>query len=136
MLVNLDFNLKGWIKGFILEAASEQEAVDKLMSMTLQDIIENDSISADAEVDISDVDTTILETTVTAEVSDIQYDLSQENMDQAVIDYLLAKLPTSMTVTVEGVKATDDEYTAIRDELSDKTMQDIQDFKYKVINRT
>lgn len=136
MLVNLDFRLKGWIKGFILEASSEQEAVDKLMSMTLQEIIENDSISADAEVDISDVDTTVLETTVTAEVSEIQYDLSQENMDQAVIDYLLAKLPTSMTVTVEGVKVTDDEYAAIRNELSDKTMQDIRDFKYKVINRT
>lgn len=135
MLVNLNFKLSGWIKRFEIEAASEQEAVDKLMSMALQEIIENDSISADAEVDITDIETSVVESTVIVEVTDIQYDFDLEEMDPAVAKYLLAKLPKELTIKVEAVNATTDEYTAIKDALSDKTMQDILDFKYKIINR-
>lgn len=134
MKINLNFNISGWVKSFEIEAASEQEAVDKLMSMTLQEIIENDSISVDAEVDITEVETSVVESTVTAEVTEIEYDFNPADMDQAVIDYLLAKLPTSLTVTTE-VKSTDDEYSVIKDAVSDKTLQDILSIKYKVINR-
>ena len=40
MVVNLNFNLEAWVKSLKIEASSREDAIKKLMDMTLGEIIE------------------------------------------------------------------------------------------------
>lgn len=134
MTVNLNFNLEAWVKSLNIEATSEEEAIKKLMSMTLAEIIEEGAV-VDSNLKITDVDTEVHEYDLVVSVSDITYDLDPEVMDTSVIEYLKGLLPTKRTFTLSGISSDDEIEDRIRDEIYGETDYDAADFKYDVIEK-
>ena len=134
MTVNLNFNLEAWVKSLNIEAASEEEAIRKLMDMTLVEIIEEGAV-VDSNLKITDVDTEVHEYDLVVSVSDITYDLDPEVMDTSVIEYLKGLLPTKRTFTLSGISSDDEIEDRIRDEIYGETDYDAADFKYDVLEK-
>ena len=134
MTVNLNFNLEAWVKSLNIEATSEEEAIKKLMSMTLAEIIEEGAV-VDSNLKITDVDTEVHEYDLVVSVSDITYDLDPEVMDTSVIEYLEGLLPTKRTFTLSGISSDDEIEDRIRDEIYGETDYDAADFKYDVLEK-
>ena len=43
MTINLNFSLEAWVKNLAINAESEEAAIEKLKSMSLADILEEDA---------------------------------------------------------------------------------------------
>ena len=72
MIIRYNFNLSAWIKGVNIEADSEKEALDKLLSMSLADIVEqceDSSVSMPAEY--TNIDSEIVQQHLTVKLSDL-----------------------------------------------------------------
>lgn len=134
MLVNLNFNLNAWVKQLTLEALSEKEAIEKLMHMTLEEIVEAGAI-VHSDLKISDIDTEVPEYDLVVQVSEIEYDLDPETMDTSVIEYLKAFLPNERTLTLRGVTDSDDVEDLIQDELYLDTKYDAKSFEFQIIEK-
>lgn len=134
MIVNLDFNLNAWVKQLTLEASSEKEAIEKLMSMSLEEIVEAGAI-INSNLKISDIDTEVPEYDLVVQVSEIEYNLDPEIMDVPVIEYLKAFLPKERTLTIKGVTDSDDVEDLIRDELYLDTKYDTKSFEFQIIEK-
>ena len=134
MLVNLNFNLEAWIKSLNVEATSEEDAIKKLMSMTLAEIIEEDAV-VDSAMKFTEIETEVREYDLVVSVTDITYDLDPEVMDISVIEYLKGLLPTKRTFTLEGISSDDEIEDRIRDEIYGETDYDAADFKYNILEK-
>ena len=134
MIVNLNFSLEAWVKSLEIEANSEEAAVEKLMGMSLADIIEANAI-VDSTLKITDIEAEVQEYDLVVSVSDITYDLDPETMDVSVIDYLKGLLPTNRTFTLSGISNDDEIEDRIRDEIYAETDYDAADFKYQVVEK-
>ena len=132
MLINLNFNLEAWVKQLAIEAASEEEAISKLMSMTLAEIVE-EAANISSDIKITEVDTEITEYTVIVQVSDIEYDLDPEILDISVIEYLKEILPKELKLTLLGVTSDDEIEDMIKDEIFGITNYDVLSMNYKVL---
>lgn len=134
MVVNLNFNLEAWIKSLNIEADSEEDAIKKLMDMSLGEIIEEGAV-VDSNLKITDIDTEVKEYDLVVAVSNIVYDLDPEIMDTSVIEYLKGFLPTSRTFTLSGVSSDDDIEDLVRDEIFSETNYDAISFDYKILEK-
>lgn len=134
MTVNLNFNLEAWIKSLNIEATSEEDAIKKLMSMTLAEIIEEGAV-VDSAMKFTEIETEVREYDLVVSVTDITYDLDPEVMDTSVIEYLKGLLPTKRTFTLEGISSDDEIEDRIRDEIYGETDYDAADFKYDVLEK-
>lgn len=132
MLINLNFNLEAWVKQLAIEAASEEEAISKLMSMTLAEIVE-EAANISSDIKITEVDAEITEYTVIVQVSDIEYDLDPEILDISVIEYLKEILPKELKLTLLGVTSDDEIEDMIKDEIFGITNYDVLSMNYKVL---
>lgn len=133
MIVNLNFNLEAWVKNLQIEADSEEAAIQKLMEMSLADMVE--AGASDSEMNITEIDTTIEEYDVTVEVTDIEYDLDSEDMADSVKDYLRVRLPKERTLTFRGVNDSTDLEADIADEIAFITHYDTKSFKFQIVNK-
>jgi hypothetical protein len=134
MTVNLNFNLEAWVKSLNVEAASEEDAIKKLMSMSLGEIIEEGAV-VDSTLKITDIDTEVKEYDLVVSVSNIVYDLDPEIMDVSVIEYLKGFLPTARTFTLSGVSSDDEIEDLIRDEIFGETDYEAATFDYEVLEK-
>ena len=134
MIFNVNFNLAAWVKDVEIEASSEEEAIAKLNSMSITELIEEGAIF-DSEMSFSDIDIEVSSYNVVVEVSDIEYDLDPSEISAEVIEYLKAFLPTNKTITIKGVLPSDDLEELIRDEISYVTDYEVKSFNYKVIDK-
>ena len=134
MVINLDFNLSAWIKNLAIEASSEEEAIKKVESMSLAEIIGEGAIVA-PEMKLTDIETSIAEYTLIVEVSNLVYDLDPEIMDLSVIEYLKNYLPKNLTLTLENVTESDDVKDLIDDALLSELDYSVVSFDYKVIEK-
>lgn len=132
MVVNLTFSLEACIKQLIVEASSEEEAVDKLRSMTLAEIIE-EGAHVDSEMKITDVEYTVEEYTAKVKVTNIEYDLDPETIDDSVIEYLKNLLPRDMTLTITGVTPVMDIEDLVKDEILNDTNYEVKSMEFQVI---
>lgn len=92
-----------WLSGIEIEADSEEEAKEKLQSMSFDELMETGAYCEDAA--FNDVSDSITEYSLTAHVSNIVWDLTEEDLfgtDFETVDELVASLPTEMDVTVKG----------------------------------
>ena len=72
MTVNLNFNLEAWIKRLQIEdVSSEEEAKEKLMSMTLSEILSDESFTA-SDCEITEVTTEVVDYTAVVNVNNIE----------------------------------------------------------------
>lgn len=134
MTINLNFNLEAWIKSLNIEAISEEDAIKKLMSMTLAEIIAEDAV-VDSAMKFTEIETEVREYDLVVSVTDITYDLDPEVMDISVIEYLKGLLPTKRTFTLEGISSDDEIEDRIRDEIYGETDYDAVDFKYNILEK-
>lgn len=135
MTINLNFSLNAWIKELQIEAVSEEAAIEKLKSMTLSEIINDETCFAASEVSVSDIDTEILDFDLIVEVSDVVYDLDPEIMDTSVIEYLEGILPKTFELILSNVKSIDEVEDMIREEIFYQTNYETADFNFKVIEK-
>ena len=134
MIINLNFNIEAWVKQLSIEADSEKDAIDKLMSMTLTEIVESDAI-IDSAISVKDIDTVISEYDLVVKVSKIEYDLDPEVMDIQVIEYLKTILPTEQTITLRSVTDSDDVEDLIRDGLLSENDYDVKSFDFQILEK-
>lgn len=135
MTVNLNFNISAWIKELLIEAASEEEAIEKLKSMTLSEIINDGTCLAAPEVNISDIDAEIFDFDVIVEVSDVVYDFNSDSIGSKVAEYLGEILPKNFKFTLYNVKSDDEIEDMIREEIFVQTNYEVADFNFKVIEK-
>lgn len=134
MIINLNFNIEAWVKQLSIEADSEKDAVDKLMHMTLAEIVEANAI-IDSVTNIKDIDTVISEYDLVVKVSKIEYDLDPEVMDIQVIEYLKTILPTEQTITLRSVTDSDDVEDLIKDGLLSENDYDVKSFDFQILEK-
>lgn len=134
MIINLNFNIEAWVKQLSIEADSEKDAIDKLMHMTLAEIVEADAI-IDSATNIKDIDTVISEYDLVVKVSKIEYDLDPEVMDIQVIEYLKTILPTEQTITLRSVTDSDDVEDLIKDGLLSENDYDVKSFDFQILEK-
>jgi hypothetical protein len=134
MKIVLNFNLEAWIKHLELDASSEEDAIKKLMGMTLSDIMKEGAV-VDSNMKITELETTVYEYDVVVKVSNIVYDLDPDTMDVNVIEYLKGFLPNEMTLTLTGVTDSDDIDTLISDEIFGETSYDVDTFSSQIIEK-
>ena len=132
MLIKLDFNLFAWVKELMIEAESDHDALRKVQSMTVAELIEEGAIF-DSEWNISDARTEVVEQELTAKVFNIEYDFSDKNLDPAVIAYLKVRLPKEQTITLRGVAAKDDIEEQLKDELLLATDFTVKSLEYQIL---
>lgn len=132
MLIKLDFNLSAWVKELTIEADSDHDALNKVQSMTIAELIEAGAI-IDSEWDISDARTEVLEQDLTVKVFNIEYDFSGKNLDPAVIAYLNARLPKERTIILRGVTAQDDIEDLLKDEIELITDYSVESLEYQIL---
>jgi hypothetical protein len=134
MIVNLNFNIEAWVKQLAIEAVSEEEAVNKLMHMSLAEMIEAGAI-VDSAMKYDDVETTISEYSLVVQVSNIKWSLDPETMDASVIEYLKNFLPKETKVTLEDVTDSDDVEELIKDALFYESDYDVESFDFQVLEK-
>lgn len=135
MVVDLNFNLNAWIKHLKIESDSEQDAINKLKSMTLDEIFSNEYPDIYAEFEVSDIDTAMEEYTLVVKVTNVEYDLDPEIMDLSVIEYLKNFLPTEYTLTLEDVSTADDVEDLINDAIFHETKYDTKSFEFQILKK-
>lgn len=136
MIVKFDFNLEAWVRSLKIEANSEEEAYDKLMQMSLEEMInESEGFYVDSEMELTDIDSEIVEYDATVKVSNVEYDFDIDEFDPAVIEYLKVRLPKELTVTLTGVTKDADVEDAIRDEIFNITNYDVATFDFEIVEK-
>lgn len=133
MIVNLDFALDAWVRKIQIAANSVEEAQHKLESMTLREILEDDSLVLDGEFVIKDVSTEIEERDVTVKVNSVTYDLDHETNSE-VIKYLNTFLDNHRTLTIHNVNIEDDLDDMVRDLLEYRLDQEILSVDYEIVS--
>jgi hypothetical protein len=130
MKVVFDFNLNAWIKGVEVEATSYDEALSKLHSLTFDEILET-GFSKDFNID--DIDGLIVERTIKVKVYDIDYDVEEDDFENpGEYTEFINKLPDTLTLTVVA-EPNDDLEDLIADEITYKTDQTVNSFKFMTL---
>ena len=134
MIVTFNFNLEAWVKYLEIEADSEEAAREKLMSMTLADMINEDAV-VDTELQISDIDATIINYDVVVHVTDVEYDFNLNDMNPSIAAYLADRLPKEHTITIRGVHDDEDLEEIIDAEIYGITDYATKSFKFQVLEK-
>jgi hypothetical protein len=132
MLIKLDFNLSAWVKELMIEADSDIDALHKVQSMTVAELIEEGAIF-DSEWDISDARTEVIEQDITVRAFNIEYDFSDRDLDPAVEAYLRARLPNEHVFKLTGVSAKEDFEDLLRNEIELITDYEASSFEYQIL---
>lgn len=132
MLIKLNFDLSAWVKELLIEANSEQDAINKLKSMSFAEIIDEKPI-VDSETEIQNISTSIAAQDLTIKVSNIEYDFSAEKLDPAVIEYLKVRLSKELNVKLSGVTPNDDLEELIKEEIYEVTGYDAISLDYEIL---
>lgn len=134
MTINLNFSLEAWVKNLAINAESEEAAIEKLKSMSLADILEEDA-TIDSEMKITEIETSVADYDLTVQVTEIEYDLDPEIMDISVIEYLKNLLPKEQNIELTGVTDEDDLEELIKDYIFADTNYDTKSFKFQIVEK-
>ena len=132
MIIEFNFNLEAWVKQLRIEADSEDAAKEKLMSMTLADMLSAEPV-VDTAISITDLESNVVARDITVTVTDVEYDFENEDMDIAVITYLAARLPKDFTFTLNDVAADTDLRELIDASIFSKTDYITKSFKFQIL---
>ena len=116
----LDFNLSAWIQNVEIEAENKEEAINKLMNMSVEEMLENEGVVED--YNLSDIDIDIIEADYKVKVFNIVYKDEEEAKEE--------KAPKEMVLDIHWIK--DDDLTdLIEEEIVFKTDCLVKDFEYE-----
>lgn len=134
MNFNLNFSLNTWVKELVIEAKSEEEAKQKLLSMSIEDLMGDDTLVQDSEFSATDIDVTLVEYSAKVRAYNIVYDLSDLDGSQ-VKKYVEEILPKEKVITLEYISPDADIEQLLIDELSFITDRDVLSVDYEIIER-
>ncbi len=132
MLVKIDFEVSAWVKELTIEADSGRDALHKLNTMTLTEIVEAGAV-IDSAIEIRDARTEVVEQDLTVKAFNIEYDFSSMNLDPAVIEYLKTRLPKEWTITLRGISAKDDIEERLKDEILLSTDFEVKSLEFQIL---
>ena len=132
MLVKIDFEVSAWVKELTIEADSDRDALHKLNTMTLTEIVEAGAV-IDSAIEIRDARTEVIEQDLIAKAFNIEYDFSSMNLDPAVIEYLKTRLPKEWTITLRGISAKDDIEERLKDEILLSTDFEVKSLEFQIL---
>ena len=140
MKVMFDFNLDAWIQNLEIEADSVEQAQEKLMSMSLEEMLEAGASIKGSDVDL--VDAEITEATYTIKVVSVDYAIESYDVDEfdvmsdeeveAEIARVKASLPQELELEIECKPDDLDEMVA--DAISNETGWLINDCEYDIVS--
>lgn len=133
MLVNLDFALEAWVRKIQIAADSIEDAKHRLGSMTLEEILESDSLILDGEFVIKDISAEVEERDIIVKVNSVTYDL-EHGADSEVVKYLNTLLDNHRTFTIYNVSKEDDLDSMVCDTLEYRLDQDILSVDYEIVD--
>ena len=134
MNFNLNFSLNTWVKELVIEAKSEEEAKQKLLNMSIEDLMGDDTLVQDSEFSATDIDVTLVEYSAKIRAYNIIYDLSDLDGSQ-VKKYVEEILPKEKVITLEYILPGADIEQLLIDELSFITDRDVLSVDYEIIER-
>ena len=140
MKVMFDFNLDAWIQNLEIEADSVEQAQEKLMSMSLEEMLEAGASIKGSDVDL--VDAEITEATYIVKVVSVDYAIESYDVDEfdvmsdeeveAEIARVKASLPQELELEVECKPDDLDEMVA--DAISNETGWLVNDCEYDIVS--
>lgn len=133
MLVNLDFALEAWVRKIQIAADSIEDAKHRLGSMTLEEILESDSLILDGEFVIKDISAEVEERDIVVKVNSVTYNL-EHGADSEVVKYLNTLLDNYRTLTIHNVGKEDDLDSMVCDTLEYRLDQDILSVDYEIVD--
>lgn len=77
MKFKADLLLKTWLSNVEVEGKDEEEVIAKLKDMSIDDMLDS---GYEKDIEVSDIDLEVVELTVVAEVTDIEYDLDNTDL--------------------------------------------------------
>lgn len=135
MTINLNFNLEAWVRQLHIEAESVEAAKEKLMQMPISEILQNDTLSIDSEVKLTEIDATEVEYDLVVKATNIKYDLDPEEMSPQVIAYLEGFLPSEKVLKFSYVTDDDDIEELIKDELFADTNYQVKSVEFQILEK-
>lgn len=132
MIIKLDFTLSAWVKELLIDAESELDALNKLNSMTLAELIDAGA-RVDPELEIRDARTEVIQQDFKVRVTKVKYNFAIEKLDPAVADYLAARLPSEFTLNIKGVTNDDDIEELIKNEIYAITDHEVDFMLYEIL---
>lgn len=141
MKVKFDFNLNAWIQGLEIEADSIEQAKEKLLSMSLEDMIDTDAYIKDSVV--GSVDAEITEATYTVKVVSVDYAVESYDVDEfdtmsdeeveAEIARVKASLPQELELEIECKP--DDLNEMVAEAISNETGWLTNYYEYEIVSK-
>lgn len=122
MKFKFDFNLSAWIQNVEVEAASLEEAKEKLGQMSIEDMIDNEG--SIKQTDITDLDSELIGARYSVHAYNIKYDAFDLEETPA--------LEQINELDVEVDCKEDDLYDNISDEILDQTGAIPESFDYEI----
>ena len=134
MKFEFDFVITAWMRNVIIDAPTVEEAKEKLLGMRLEDLVDLTIFDGATISDssISDLDTTVLEATYKVEVSNIHYELDDDNY---ISDDKLEKLSAPREYIFSDVEDEYDLYDLIEERLIDEAGLNVEDFDFKILEK-
>ena len=124
MRVKFGFNLQAWISGVEVEGNSLKDCREKLLRMTVEEILEEGAVR---ESDISDIDHVIIEQDFHIKVSKVDYDIDDDEDKEDILRQLPQEFDFICTCAEEDL---DDE---VCDCITDRTGFLINTCTYEII---
>lgn len=135
MKVKFDFVIESWLRGVIIEANDLDDAKEKLLSMSLEDLIKNMERYDDAgyvdDSTFKDIDHEIIAKDFKVKVTNVQYD-KNDFIDDTDYENALETLPKEFVFEFEDIEV-DLLEDYISDYIWDETGFFAQDFDFEVI---
>lgn len=134
MKFEFDFVITTWMRNVIIDAPTVEEAKEKLLGMRLEDLVDLTIFDGATISDssISDLDATVLEATYKVKVSNIHYELDDDNY---VSDDKLEKLSAPREYIFSDVEDEYDLYDLIEERLIDEAGLNVEDFDFKILEK-
>lgn len=130
MRVNFDLAVDAWLTEIEIEAESYEAAKSELLKMSLSELLE---VGYEKDFSLSDITGEIVEKTLKVRAYDIEYALEEDDFESPEeYQTVLNSLPNTLVLEVR-VNKDDFEDVAIADEITYKTDQFVNDFKYIII---
>lgn len=131
MRVNFDLALDAWLTEIEIDAESYEAAKTELLKMSLSELLE---VGHEKDFSLSDITGEIVEKTLKVRAYNIEYALEEDDFESPEeYQNVLNSLPDTLVLEVLVNKG-DFEEVAIADEITYKTDQLVNDFKYIIIS--
>lgn len=129
----VDFNLSAWVTNLEVEANNSKEAMEKLLNMSIEDILEEGCIK---DYEVNDIDSELIDAEYIISLKDIEYDIDEFDAkeENTTIEKLKESLPKTLIIKTQWA-LNDNIEDLIESEVLYLTKYSPLTYKYKILNK-